>query len=90
MIRTITVKRGRISFQANMHTDKRKVQRFVAGVPRVLVDECGLSLNALSLVVGTKISTKDAMKFYCGLGYSLCGFCDVFPRTTFWDAGLEI
>ena len=67
------------------YIDEHNVQRFYHNeVVCFLFDSGKLDLNQLSIDHQQgKFSKDHYMKFYMELGYSVCGFCDVFD-------GLEI
>ncbi len=49
-----------------------------------------VSLNALAIARSKKIFTlEEYMKFYMGIGYSLCGYADVFGQCEVTEYGLE-
>lgn len=45
------------------------------------VDEGGLDLNRMAMAYGQgKFTLEEYMEFYRGLGYSLCGFMEIFAE----------
>ena len=60
--------------------DDQGVQRFpVNGLYRHLVDSKQVDLNRLSIDFQKGLfSREDYMEFYRGIGYSVCGFLEIF------------
>ncbi len=60
--------------------DQHGVQRFIEnGVIAWLLESGPLDLNAMRLAYyEDKFSLNDYMEFYMGIGYSVCGFLEVF------------
>ena len=62
--------------------DKEGVQRFPQNrIVRALLDTGKLDLNDIwAMADAGSFSRKELMTFYMDLGYSICGFADVFAK----------